>query len=181
MPRRPHRKAQSSSDEGRFLASRIQDARRKGYSNRIIADSFGINERTVRKIVSGETSGKRLYAQHVAPSRAYTQNLSIVRLDLAIGKDAQGNDVIRSVNAKTTLVNGKTPTPFDVLRMPSLNAIAMAEADRMRRQYGGTNVLEPLDDEELDEMAGRAPRITAIRPIRRRDPSKRMVVIQGRT
>lgn len=175
------RKAAPSSDEGRFLASRIQDARRKGYSNKIIADSFGINERTVRKIISGETSGKRLYSEHVAPSRGPLPggaSPSIVRLDLVIGKK-DGKDVVRTVNAKTTLINGKTPTPFDVLRMPALSAIAAQEIERMKRQYTGKDIVE---DDEIDEDSDidERPRIASIRPIIRRDASKRLVTITGR-
>lgn len=179
----PRRKARATTDEGRFIASRIQDARRRGYSTKIIADSYGINERTVRKILSGETSGRRLYAQHIAPTRDIPfragTSPNIVRLDVVIGQDARGKDVVRTVNAKVDLVNGRTPTPFDVLRMPNLALVAQAEADRMRRQYVGMAVIE-ADADDLDEMANETPRIQSIRPIQhRRDPKKRYVTIRG--
>lgn len=172
MARNFRRRAAATSPEGRFEASRIQDARRRGYTNREIASAFGINERTVRKIVSGETSGKRIYAEKVAPSRAPgKQNLSIVRLDLVIGKDAAGEDVVRTVNAKTPLVRGRTPTPFDAFLIPDLVAVAAVETDRLQRQYAGSVVVV--------NYAG-AGRIASIRPIERRDAHKRLVTIVGR-
>lgn len=210
------RKATPSSSEARFEASRIQAARRRGYTNREIADAFGINERTVRKIISGETSGKRIYREKIAPTRNVgpeAQNLSIVRLDLVIGKDAQGHDVVRSVNAKTPLIGGRTPTPFDVLIMPDLAAVADAEALRLKRQYAGGRIKETFGSEndrcerrgcghvrgDHDEESetedfetgecheppeGHCPafvepstRIASIRPIVRRDASKRLVTI----
>lgn len=167
------RKASATSAEGRFEASRIQAARRRGYTNREIASAFGINERTVRKIVSGETSGKRIYAEKIAPTRNVApeaQNLSIVRLDLVIGHDERGNEIIRTVNAKTPLIGGRTPTPFDVFLLPDLGAVAQSEMVRLQNRYqGSADVAHP---------ASRVS-ISSIRPIVRRDARKRLVTIRG--
>lgn len=160
------RKSSASTTEGRFIASRVQDARRRGYTNREIAAAFDINERTVRKIVAGETSGKRTYRERVTPSEA--PNASIVRLDLVVGLDAQGNEIIRTVNAKTPLVRGRTPTPFDVFRLPNMQAVADAEGKRLARQY------------EAMIAVHTTPRISSLRPIARRNPNKRLVTIRGR-
>lgn len=167
------RKAGATSEEGRFEASRIQAARRRGYTNREIASAFGINERTVRKIVSGETSGKRIYREKIAPTRNVApeaRNLSIVRLDLVIGTDDAGNPVVRTVNAKTPLIAGRTPTPFDVFLLPDLGAVAQAEMQRLQNRYAGT--------QDVAHPASRVS-ISSVRPIVKRDPRKRLVTIRG--
>lgn len=199
------RRSTQKSDEGRFIAARIQNARRQGRTNAEIADAFGINERTVRKLVSGETSGKRLYKEHVAPTRRVdVRNKSIVRLDLVIGEDEQGNEIIRTVNAKTPLVNGQTPTPFDIFQLPDLQNVAQAEAARMIAQYAGAISPQTLCrrrycrhmivDHEYDPaeegigacLLCRCPeyveprvRVASVRPIVRRNPAKRLVTIVG--
>jgi hypothetical protein len=171
MARGYRRHSEQRSSEGRFIASRIQDARRRGATNQQIADAFGINERTVRKIVSGETSGRKLYREHVAPTTRVapeSQNLSIVRLDLVLGKDANGDDIVRTVNARTPLIGGKTPTPFDVFRLPNMETVARAEWQRLQNRYAGAiTIVSP------------GFRISSIRPIVRRDPTKRLVTITG--
>jgi transcriptional regulator with XRE-family HTH domain len=164
------RRSGATTPEARFEASRIQDARRRGYTNREIAQQFGINERTVRKIVSGETSGRRIYREKIAPARRETGSPSIVRLDLVVGIDDQGNEIIRTVNAKTPLINGRTPTPFDAFRLPDLATVARNETARLLRQYAGSLGGTPID----------RPRISSIRPIMYRDPRKRLVTIVGR-
>lgn len=147
MPRfRRHSDAKSS--EGRFLASRIIDAKRRGATNREIGSAFGINERTVRKIVSGDTPGTRTFERIVErPRRASERTLerggnpSIVRVDLQVGVDGTGQPIVRSVNAQVPTVmtrSGKrvTPTPADIFRIPQLAALIDIERERMERQYG---------------------------------------------
>lgn len=178
MARRPRKATPRDAHESRYLASRIQDARRRGYSNRIIADSFGINERTVRKIISGETSGRLIYRRHIEPVPKQA-NKSIVRVDLEIGKDQRGDPVVRTINAKVPTLPTRsgeraTPTPFDVFRLPNLQEIANAEGRRMAREYSslltGLNVNDPSGN----------IRISTIRPIVRRDASKTLYTVTGK-
>lgn len=161
--------------ESRFLASRIQDAKRRGATNAEIAREFGINERTVRKIRSGETSGARIYARKIekAPENA---NPSIVRVDVMLGYDRNGDRIIRTVNAKVpvlTSASGKrvTPTPFDVFRLPNLQEVAEAERKRMLRQYGIVVARPPKDTDSA---------ISTIRPIVHRNPATTLHTITGR-
>lgn len=177
---RPRRATPKDNAEARYIASRIQDAKRrtnpatgKRYTDKEIGAAFGINERTVRKIRSGETSGTRIYKSKIekAPDKA---SPSIVRLDLEIGTDVNGNPVVRTVNAKVpalTSAKGKrvAPTPFDVFRLPDLSSVATAEGKRLQNQYAGSLGIRPNG----------APRISTIRPILRRNPSTRLVTITG--
>lgn len=172
MARRPKKATPRETEESRFLASRIQDAKRRGYTNREIGEAFGINERTVRKIRSGESSGTRTYRQRIekAPRSA---SPSIVRMDLRIGTDTDGNPVVRTVNAKVpalTSARGRrvAPTPFDVFRLPNLAAVAFAEGRRLQRNYGALGGIHYTD-----------PTISTIRPIVRRNPRTRLVTVQG--
>lgn len=142
------RRSRATTTEGRFLASRIQDAHRRGATNAEIARAFGINERTVRKIRSGETSGRRTFGRLVEPTgraietgRERGANPSIVRVDLKLGKDAAGNDVVRTVNARIpTIVNRRgqrvAATPADIFRIAGLNDLIDREIERLERQYG---------------------------------------------
>lgn len=158
------RKSRATTAEGRFLASRIQDAHRRGATNAEIGRAFGINERTVRKIRSGETSGRRTFAQLVEPSlRAQGgPNPSIVRVDIKIGEDAGGNDIIRTVNARIPTVvtrDGRriSATPADVFRIPGLATLIDAEGKRLATQYAASM-----------DRPGKGARVQSFRPISQR-------------
>lgn len=136
------KRSRATSSEGRFLASRIQDAHRRGYTNAEIARAYGINERTVRKIRSGESSGRQTFGRLVEPSRradvAPGASPSIVRVDIKLP-----NGEVRTVNARIPTLrdaSGKpvAPTPADVFRVPKLATLIQAEADRLVQHYGLT-------------------------------------------
>lgn len=135
-------RARATTTEGRFLASRIQDAKRRGATNAQIARAFGINERTVRKIRSGESSGTRTFGKLVEPTRgarvAQGANPSIVRVDIRLS-----NGMIRTVNARVPTIldrrgNRVTPTPADLFRIPKLETLIDAEIKRLEQHYGLT-------------------------------------------
>jgi len=159
------RKASAQSTEGRFIASRIQDARRRGATNAEIGDAFGMNERTVRKIVAGETPGTRVFARKMAPPkgerRASTPNIFRADIELDDG-------MVRTVNVKIPDLPTRTgkgaPTPFDVFRLPDLQQVADAEGRAMQRRYN-------MGD-------ARAPRFVGLRQIVRRRAPK-LVTIRG--
>jgi hypothetical protein len=142
----------AQTGEGRFIASRITDARRRGATNADIARAFGINERTVRKIIAGETSGTATFERIAGKPRKAAEtaverggNPSIVRVDIKLGVDSDGKDIVRTVNARVPTVrtlSGRmvTPTPADVFRIPKLAALISAEIERLERQYGAVIV-----------------------------------------
>lgn len=162
-----------ASPEARVQAAAIQAARRRGMTNAEIAKRLGYNERTVRKIISGETSGKRLYKQRVRTTAERPSSPNIFRADVRIGYDQDGFDVIRSVNVKLPDVPGphglRAPTFFDVLRLPDLQSVAQQEAAAMRNRYG-SDVVVREDAEAL---------IQSLRPIVRRDPKTKLHTIRG--
>lgn len=131
---RARRKSSATTPEGRLIASRIQDARRRGLTNKEIGTSFGINERTVRKIVAGETPGTRIYKEKAQPNkqRAST-NAFTVDIEIAKGEVRSKNVILPDyTNAKGQRV---APTPFDVFRYPNLDEVAEREAENMRQRY----------------------------------------------
>lgn len=131
------KRSHATTTEGRFLAARIQDAHRRGYTNAEIARAYGINERTVRKIRSGETSGRRTFGRLVEPTRdvAPGASPSIVRVDIRLSDGR-----VRSVNARIpTIRNARgqavAATPADIFRMPKLQTLIQAEARRLETLY----------------------------------------------
>lgn len=128
--------------EARLLASRIQDARRRGATNREIGERFGMNERTVRKIVAGETPGTRIYAAKVPTPKVGGTTPNIMRANFDLG-----DGVIRSRNVKIPNLPGihgpVAPTPFDAFRLPELQGVAEAEGRAMQRRYGMTEANAP--------------------------------------
>jgi hypothetical protein len=133
MPR-ARRHSAATTPEGRFEASRIQDARRRGYTNKQIATAWGINERTVRKIVAGETPGTRIYKERVE-TRQPRSSPNVFRADILV---ADGE--VRTINVRLpdyTNAKGQkvAPTAFDIFRYPDLDKVAMAEAKIMQQRY----------------------------------------------
>lgn len=173
MARAFRKRATPTTPEARIEAAAIQSARRRGMTNKEIAKRLGVNERTLRKIVAGETPGTRIYRQKVAqPTADRPASPNIFRADVRIGYDAEGNELIRSVNVKLPDVPGirgrRAPTFFDVLRLPDLQSVAKVEAQKMRNRYG-----ELVTQEDAEAF------IESLRPIYRRDPAKKLHTIRG--
>jgi hypothetical protein len=124
----------------RDLALSIRQGERAGKTQREIAAALGINERTVRKVKSGQTSGtrttERLRRRPLRPGA--TPNA--MNAEFPMGYDANGNQITASANIIVTDVRTRhgtrrAPTALDVFRMPNLAAVADAERQRMMRQY----------------------------------------------
>jgi hypothetical protein len=133
------RKSRATTDEGRYLASRMIDARRRGATNADIGRAYNMNERTVRRIIAGETSGTRTFKRLVEPSITAAPNApnrSIIRVDIRLP-----NGDIRSVNARVPTVLTRSgqrvaATPADIFRVPQLNTLLIAEMKRLEERYG---------------------------------------------
>lgn len=124
----------------RDLALAVRQGERQGKTQREIGAALGINERTVRKIKSGETSGtrttERLRRRPLRPGA--TPNA--MNAEFVMGYDANGQPVLASANIIVTDVRTRhgtrrAPTALDVFRMPNLANVADAERKRMMRQY----------------------------------------------
>jgi transcriptional regulator with XRE-family HTH domain len=163
------RKSGATTPEGRFIAARIRAAERRGYTQQQIADAMGLSgPRTVRKLKSGETPGTRIYHRKMDALAKPRSTPNIFRASLIIGED-DGREVIRSVNVKIpSLRNAKgelvAPTPFDALRLPSLEEIAIAEGKAMQRRYSMAAVRVKLD---------------GLRSVARRGPTSKLIEIRG--
>lgn len=158
------RRSTATTDEGRFIASRIQDARRRGATNQEIADAFGIHERTVRKIVSGETPATRTFKRKMAPPSRPISTPNVFRADIEL---APGE--VRTVNVKVpdlpTRQGRQAPTPFDVFRVPSLESVVAREERSMAIRYGFVGA------------GGRG--LIGLRSVARRNPATRLIEIRG--
>lgn len=158
MARVFRRRSAAKTTEGRIEAAAIQSARRRGMTNREIASRLGINERTVRKIVAGETSGTRIYAQRVTSKqpKERVSSPNLFRADLRLGYDDDGFPIVRSINVKLPDVPGPTgpraPTYFDILRFPDLESVAARESEAMTRRYG-------------EHVARVDPELVSLRPV----------------
>ncbi len=172
MARAFRKRSAARTPEARIEAAAIQAARRRGMTNKAIAERYGINERTVRKIVAGETSGTRIFHKRMPTVEGRAASPNIFRADVRIGYDAQGKDIIRSVNVKLPDVPGakgmRAPNFFDVLRLPDMRSVAQTEAAKMRNRYG-----ELVTQEDAEAF------ISSLRPIIRRDPEKTLHTIRG--
>lgn len=173
MARSFRRHATPATPEARIEAAAIQRARSRGMTNAQIADRFGINERTVRKIVSGETSGTRIFRERMPSANVKGASPNIFRADIRIGYDPDGKEVIRSVNVKIPDVQGprgpRAPTFFDVLRLPDFQTVAKIERQKMQNQYG-----EKIAVTDTDDVA-----LISLRNIVKRDPTKILHTIRG--
>jgi predicted transcriptional regulator len=160
--RRFRARSAASTEEGREIASRIQLARRHGATNKQVAQAFGINERTVRKIVAGETPGTRIYHQRTTTAHV-RQSPNVFKVDILIGYDENGDPVVRSQNVLLPNLRNRRgdlvpPTAFDALRFPDLYNVAATEARRMARQYGKQVEREAFAVETVHPVAFRNPR-----------------------
>lgn len=161
------RHAAATTPEGRYIASRIQDARRRGATNRQIGDAFGINERTVRKIVAGETPGTKIFAARMPKTKRPVSSPNIIRANVTL-VDNDGNEIPRSVILKAPDLPGAkgrtAPTPFDIFRIPAMRQVAQREAEAMARRYG---------------YRGGDATITGFQTVARRGPTSKLYIIRG--
>lgn len=167
--RRFRTRSTAATSEAREIASRIQLARRHGATNAQIARAFGINERTVRKIVAGETPGTRIYRERTETAHV-RQSPNVFKVDILIGYDENGDPVIKSQNVLLPNIRNRRgelvpPNAFDALRYPDLYAVAHAEAVRMARQYGKQVEREDFAIRQVHPVAFRNPR-TVLHTIR---------------
>lgn len=128
------RKSSATTPEGRYIASRIQDARRRNLTNKEIAKAYGINERTVRKIIAGETPGTKIYKEKTSvKGPRSTPNVFTADIQIADNEVRSVNVLVPNYrNAKGESV---PPTAFDLFRYPNLSEVADEEAAKMQRRY----------------------------------------------
>lgn len=137
------RKAEPATREARDLSLAIRQGERRGLTQRQIAETLGINERTVRKVKSGQTSGRRTFARLTTTPRGVRATPNAFNAEFTIGYDADGNPVIGSANIivadlRTAKGGRRAPTALDVFRVQGLAEVAAAERAAMARRYAST-------------------------------------------
>jgi len=135
-------RSKPATTDARALTLAIRQGERKGLRQREIASALGINERTVRKIKSGQTSGRKSFARLTrVPKISATPNA--FNAEFTIGYDRDGKPIIGSANiiiadVRTRQGGRRAPTALDVFRLPNLSEIAEQERRRLARQYAST-------------------------------------------
>lgn len=150
------RKSTPATAEARDLATAIRQGERRGLTQREIAATLGINERTVRKVKYGQTSGRAIH-KRLTREPAHPSTRNAFNVEFTIGRDARGKPVFGSVNIIVPDVrdrhgNRRPPTVLDVFRMPDLAAILAAHQAAMAQAYG---LRLPDDEEQEDDVCWR--------------------------
>ena len=104
--RRPALGSRKRTVPGEYVVRRAEEAHAQGYTYKEIANQFNMNERTLRKLRTGETSGRKLFPRaRDLPGERRTNQASFI--------DSKGD--IRSINLR---VQGEKPrTRFDSYRI----------------------------------------------------------------
>lgn len=126
--------------QARDLSLAIRQGERRGLSQKDIAATLGINPRTVRKIKSGQTSGRATYARLTTRPQRPSATQNAFNAEFVVGRDAGGNPIIGSANiiipdVRTRDGGRRAPTALDVFRLPDLGLVIEAERQRLARQY----------------------------------------------
>lgn len=124
----------------RDLATTIRQGERAGMTQRQIAAVLGINERTVRKIKSGQTSGTKTYARLTRRPKKPAATPNAFQASFVVGYDKDGQPIIGSANliiadVRTRTGERRAPTALDVFRVPGLAGVIEQERARMVARY----------------------------------------------
>lgn len=151
----------------RDLALTIRQGERLGLTQREIADTLGINERTVRKIKSGQTSGTRTRARIMHTPKGPRQESGLFNAEFVIGYTASGEEVIGSRNVtipnlRTATGETRAPTPLDVFRVRGLATVVAKERLAQAMRYANVATLAPVDSSIRLRAISRARKATTI-------------------
>lgn len=161
------RKATPSTQQGRDLARSIREGQRQRLTQKEIAATLGINERTVRKILSGETPGTRTHKRLTATPKARRAERGLFNAEYVIGYDADGNAIIGSTNVNIGQIRGadgsmRDPTALDVFRIRRLASTIAQERAGLAQRYTNVARLAPEDSPIRLRAISRARKHTAL-------------------
>lgn len=156
------RTSRATTPEGRDLARAIRQGERAKLSQREIAAVLGINERTVRKIKSGQTPGTLIYKRLTREPKG-SGVVGAFSASFTIGYDANGQPIIGSANlivadVRTKEGGRRAPTALDVFAIPNLGNVIEGERARLASRYAGLVTIATGE---------RLPRLRKIRNMRR--------------
>lgn len=158
------RKSTTTTPQARDIALSIRQGERLGLTQREIGATLGINERTVRKIKEGQTSGTRTHAR-VTKTPKIRAETGLFNAEYVIGYDASGNEIVGSRNVTIPVLQDrfgkpKTATALDVFRIRGLAEMAAQERAALARRYGNVARLASADTPVRLRAIGRARRRT---------------------
>lgn len=163
------RKSAPASPQARQLVLAIRQGERQGLTQKQIAAALGINERTVRKAKSGQTSGTRTVERLTKTPRAKRAETGLFNAEYVIGYDDSGQAVIGSSNVTIPAIrnaNGTTrpPTALDVFRVRGLARLAAEQRAAQARRYGAvTRVAGDDTPIRLRAISSARRRVTVLR------------------
>lgn len=156
-----------ATSQGRDIARAIAEGKRQGLTNRQIGATLGINERTVRKIRAGETSGTKTYARLTRKPQTFRAEKGLFNAEYVIGYDGSGQPIIGSTNVsigqiRTLSGDYRDPTALDVFRVRRLAATIARERAQQARSYAQVATLAPVESPIRLRAISRARRHTAL-------------------
>jgi predicted transcriptional regulator len=146
----PRKASHPATPQGREIARTIREGERAGLTQREIATTLGTNERTLRRIKSGETSGTRTYSRLTASPKRPRSQPGLFNAEFVVGYTVSGEPVIASHNVTVPQLRTRTgelrnPTPLDVFRVRGLAATIAAERAAQARRYGNVDRVAGAD------------------------------------
>lgn len=155
------RRSTPATVQARDIATTIRQGERRGLTQREIAATLGINERTVRKIKAGETSGTRTHERLTHRPRRPGATPNAFNAEFIVGYDANNEPVYASANiiiadVRTRTGERRAPTGLDVFRV-NIDAVVQRERAAMARRY----------DTQRLATGGTATRIRSINTMRK--------------
>lgn len=161
------RRSEPTTDEARRIALTIRQGERLGLTQREIGETLGINERTVRKIKSGQTSGKRTYSRVMHVPKAPRAETGLFNAEFVIGYTPSGEPVIGSTNVtipnlRTATGDQRAATPLDVFRVRGLASVVAQERAALTRRYASVATAAPADSPVRLRAISRARKATTV-------------------
>lgn len=158
------RKSTPTTPQARDIALSIRQGERAGLTQREIGATLGINERTVRKIKEGQTSGTRTFAR-VTKEPKIRAETGLFNAEFVIGYDTAGNPIVGSRNVTVPVIRDrfgkpKAATALDVFRIRGLATLAAQERAALARRYGNVATVAPANSPIRLRAIGRARRRT---------------------
>jgi hypothetical protein len=161
------RRAEPTTPEARQIALAIRQGERLGLTQREIADTLGIDPRTVRKVKSGQTSGTRTYGRVMKTPKTRRVETGLFNAEFVVGFTASDEPVIASTNVtipSLTVAGGgrRAPTPLDVFRVRGLASVVAAERAKQIRRYAAVTTPAGADSPVRLRAINRARRATTV-------------------
>jgi hypothetical protein len=161
------RRSEPATPEARQIARAIGEGKRQGLTNREIGEALGINERTVRKVRAGETSGVRTYKRVMQTPKTPRRETGLFNAEFVVGYTSTGESVVASRNVTISRIRNadgsyREPTPLDVFRVRGLAVVAAQERIALLQRYGNVATVAGTDSPIKLRKIGSARKATTV-------------------